>query len=62
MDRCPRQDPNYLKTGDVFEIACSGCGESIEFFKDEDQLKCPKCGKIVKPQADSSMDQDRSTE
>ena len=47
MDKCPRQDPNSFKTGDIFELACPGCGESIEFFGDEAQHKCPKCGEIV---------------
>ena len=47
MDKYPRQDPNNLKAGDAFEINCPECGESIEFFKDETQRKCLKCGKIV---------------
>ena len=47
MDKCPRQDPNSMKTGDIFEINCPECGESVEFLKDEAQRKCPKCGEIV---------------
>ena len=47
MDKCPRQDPNDFKPGDIFEIACPGCGESIELIGDEAQRKCPKCGEIV---------------
>ena len=47
MDKCPRQDPNQFKTGDIFEIACPECGESIELLGDEAQHKCPKCGEIV---------------
>ena len=29
MDKCPRQDPNNLKTGDIFEINCPICGEIV---------------------------------
>jgi len=47
VDKCPRQDPNNLKTGDIFEIICPVCGESVEFFRDEAQRKCPKCGEMV---------------
>jgi transposase len=47
MDKCPRQDPNNLKADDIFETECHVCGENIEFFKDEAQRKCPKCGEIV---------------
>ena len=47
MDKCPRQDPNSFKTGDIFEINCLECGESIEFIGNEAQRKCPKCGEIV---------------
>lgn len=47
MHKCPRQDPNAWKPGDIFEIDCHECGESVEFFKDEAQLKCQSCGKTV---------------
>jgi len=47
VDKCPRQDPNNLKTGDIFEIDCPECGYSVEFFKDETQRKCKNCGKMV---------------
>ena len=47
MHKCPRQYPNNMSTGDIFEINCSECGESIEFFKDESQRKCQQCGKMV---------------
>lgn len=26
---------------------CPSCGEEIEFFEYETQLKCPRCGKLV---------------
>lgn len=47
MVRCPGQDQRFWKPGDIFEVKCPGCGESIEFFKDEPKLKCRKCGQVV---------------
>jgi endogenous inhibitor of DNA gyrase (YacG/DUF329 family) len=47
MDKCSRQDPNNLKTDDIFEIPCPECGHQIEFFKDETERKCPNCGNKV---------------
>ncbi|MHC4930545.1 MAG: hypothetical protein ACYSN9_02820 [Planctomycetota bacterium] len=54
MDRCPRQDPNNLKAGDIFEIDCPECGNSIEFFKDETERTCKGCGgRVVNTQLDA---------
>jgi putative nucleotidyltransferase with HDIG domain len=47
MIRCPGQDQRFWKPEDIFEVPCGGCGNSIEFFKDEPKLKCHKCGQIV---------------
>jgi hypothetical protein len=47
MVKCPGQDQRYWKPEDIFEVDCSYCGNSIEFFKDEPKLKCRKCGHIV---------------
>jgi putative nucleotidyltransferase with HDIG domain len=47
MFRCPGQDQRYWKPEDIFEVQCSGCGKTVEFFKDEPRLKCRKCGQIV---------------
>lgn len=47
MIRCPGQDQRFWKAEDIFEVQCSGCGENVEFFKDEPKLKCQKCGRIV---------------
>ncbi len=47
MTKCPGQDQRYWKPGDVFEVNCPGCNGKIEFFKDEPQLKCRKCGRAV---------------
>ena len=47
MVRCPGQDQRFWKPEDIFEVKCTGCGVSVEFFKDEPKLKCCKCGRIV---------------
>ena len=47
MVKCPGQDQRYWKLGDVFEVNCPGCGGKVEFFKDEPNLKCRSCGRVV---------------
>ena len=47
MVRCPGQDQRFWKPGDIFEVKCSGCGQTAEFFKDEPKLKCRKCGRVI---------------
>jgi len=47
MVKCPGQDRRFWKPEDIFEMECTGCGHTIEFFKDEPQLKCRKCGQMV---------------
>jgi ribosomal protein S27E len=47
MLRCPGQDQRYWKPDDIFEVKCPECGGAVEFFKDEPQLKCRNCGRIV---------------
>lgn len=47
MLRCPGQDQRFWKPKDIFEVQCPGCGEAIEFFKDELKLKCRKCRQMV---------------
>jgi HD superfamily phosphodiesterase len=47
MVRCPGQDQRFWKPQDIFEVDCSKCGKPVEFFKDEPQLKCRRCGHIV---------------
>lgn len=47
MPRCPGQDQRFWKPEDIFEVKCSQCGNSVEFFKDEPKLKCRHCGNIV---------------
>ena len=47
MVRCPGQDRRFWKPEDIFEVQCPGCGQAVEFFKDEPKLKCRKCGRII---------------
>ncbi len=47
MVKCPGQDERFWKPDDIFEVGCPGCGESMEFFKDEPKLKCRNCGRMV---------------
>ena len=41
---CPGQDQQYWTPEDIYEIICSQCGKTIEFFKDDLKRKCPGCG------------------
>lgn len=45
--RCPGQDPSNWKPEDVSEIKCPGCGEDVEFWKDEPSRQCRNCGALV---------------
>lgn len=47
MARCPGQDQRFWKPDDIFEVACPSCGISVEFWKDEPQVKCPDCKHII---------------
>ena len=52
--RCPRQDPQNLKTDDIFEADCPECGATIEFWKGDAIARCPKCRtKIDNPHAET---------
>jgi hypothetical protein len=51
--RCPGQDTQYWKPGDIFDVDCPGCGGKVEFFKDEATRRCRNCGeKIHNPKMD----------
>ncbi len=51
--KCPGQDSRYWSGEDVFEAQCPNCGHSIEFFKDDSQRKCRKCGhRMLNPKMD----------
>jgi len=47
MFKCPGQDQRFWKPDDIFEVKCPGCGDKVEFFKDEPKVKCRKCRKTV---------------
>lgn len=41
--KCPREDPQNLRQGDIFEIKCPECGADVEFWKGDFSAVCPKC-------------------
>jgi len=47
MVNCPGHDQRFWKVDDIFEVNCPKCGKAVEFFKDEPQVKCRNCGRIV---------------
>jgi len=55
MPRCPGQDLRYWTPNDLFDVPCTGCGQAIEFWKDEPIRVCPACGHEVRnPRIDPS--------
>ena len=51
--KCPGQDTRYWKAGDIYEEKCPGCGQLLEFFKDDSSRKCKNCGKrVLNPKID----------
>ena len=51
--QCPGQDNRYWGGSEVFESPCPHCGNDIEFFKDDSQRTCSKCGhKVLNPKID----------
>lgn len=44
---CPGQDTSFWRPGDIFEVQCSNCGYSVEFFKDDASRRCRQCGRQV---------------
>jgi hypothetical protein len=47
MVRCPGQDLRFWKLDDIFDVECPHCGVAIEFWRDEPNVKCPACRKMV---------------
>ena len=41
---CPGKDRSNWTADDIFEVPCSKCGTSLEFFKDDARRYCPQCG------------------
>ena len=51
--KCPGQDTQYWKPGAIFEVKCPECGHVVEFFKDDTNRRCIKCGhRFVNPEMD----------
>ena len=51
--QCPGQDNRYWDGEAVFEAPCPSCGNVLEFFKDDSQRSCKKCGKrVLNPRID----------
>ena len=38
--KCPGQDMQFWKPGDIYEVDCPGCGRTVEFFKDDTARRC----------------------
>jgi len=52
--RCPGQDTRFWTADDVAQVACHGCGTSVEFWKDEGLRRCPNCGvRVRNPKVES---------
>ena len=51
--KCPGQDTKYWKPGAIFEVNCPKCDHPVEFFKDDTNRKCNRCGhRFVNPKMD----------
>jgi hypothetical protein len=51
--QCPGQDNRYWSGAAVFDIPCPHCGQVLEFFKDDSQRTCKKCGhRVLNPKID----------
>lgn len=51
--KCPGQDMQYWKPGDIFETQCPKCGSVVEFFKDDPTRRCAACGhRFANPKMD----------
>jgi len=51
--KCPGQDMQFWKPGDIFEVACPACGRTVEFFKDDTARRCGHCGhRFANPKMD----------
>ena len=51
--KCPGQDMQYWNESAIFEESCPQCGATVEFYKDDTNRKCGKCGhRMVNPRMD----------
>ena len=47
MTGCPGRDRSSWTHDDIFDVTCRGCGEQVEFFKDDKRRLCPSCGACI---------------
>lgn len=45
---------DLVRPADIIVRTCPACGEEVEFFSDETEVKCPNCGRILHREASSS--------
>jgi len=51
--KCPGQDSQFWKPGAIYEVKCPQCGSPVEFFKDDTQRTCRRCGhRFLNPHMD----------
>ncbi len=51
--KCPGQDSQYWNAEAIFEVECPRCAAPVEFYKDDTNRKCHKCGhRFVNPKMD----------
>jgi len=51
--KCPGQDMQFWKPGDIYEVNCPDCGRTVEFFKDDTARRCGHCGhRFANPKMD----------
>ncbi len=51
--KCPGQDMQFWKPGDIYEAQCPDCGRPVEFFKDDTARRCGSCGhRFANPKMD----------
>lgn len=51
--KCAGQDKRFWEFDSIFEVQCPKCGQTIEFFKDDVDLTCKRCGaRVLNPKMD----------
>ncbi len=51
--KCPGQDMQYWNESAIYEETCPKCGGTVEFYKDDTNRKCGRCGhRMVNPRLD----------
>lgn len=51
--KCAGQDKRFWEFDSIFEAQCPKCGHKMEFFKDDVDLTCKRCGaRVLNPKMD----------